>query len=193
MDDHQLLRQFRHGDTRAFEAFLERHEGGLLRTVTRLTGDASLAQDVVQETFLALLQEMGRSEGPTQPRAWLFQVARNRARDAMKKESRMRARQRSAATPEATRGVDGALALEEKDEACRVARHLETLPVDVVEVLSLKVLEGMSYREIATVTGHSLGKISALVHQGLKSLGGALRGTLSSTLSGNVESGKRNR
>ena len=169
LDDRELLERYRRGSVRAFEAFLSRHEGGLIRYVARWSGDENLAQDVVQDTFLRLIRTFCTSDLPEAPRAWLYQVARNRARDVWKQEARMRARQQSVATHEATEPYEKQY--ENHEEACSLSRHLESLPPEVVEALSLKVLDGMSYREIATVTGHSLGKVSNLIHQGLSQLG----------------------
>lgn len=175
MEDRELIDRYRLGDRRAFESLLRRHETGLLRYMTRSTHDSSLAQDIVQETFLALIHECERGGLLTSPRAWLYQVARNRARDIRKKEARMRARHEAVSTPEATPADHGSL--EHEEEACLLANQLERLPAEVVEVLSLKVLDGMSYREISTITGHSVGKVANLIHQGLSRLGRSLRGT----------------
>ena len=64
--------------------------------------------------------------------------------------------------------------VERREELCHVARQLENLPQETVEVLALKVLDGMSYREIAQITGYSLGKISRIVNSGVKSLASSL-------------------
>ncbi|MCI0651907.1 MAG: RNA polymerase sigma factor [Planctomycetes bacterium] len=182
MEDAELLRRFRAGDRTAFAALVDRHEAVLCRYVFRLMRDRELAEDVVQETFMALASLNGGGD-PDCLRAWLIHVARNRARDALKKEQRMRARIQSAATPVAQRPPESDL--DEGDDACAIARRISELPEAVAEVLCLKVIDGLSYREISAATGFNLAKISLLVHEGLTSL--------SIALPGGRESGKENR
>ena len=173
MEDQELLRRFRGGDAGALEALVTRHEASLLRYAHRLTGDRELAQDVVQEALLALLRGSGRGGDPDSPGAWLFRVTRNRAMDAMKRETRMRERQQSVAIPEAT--VPGPPAIEESERNRALTERFAALDADVQEVLSLKIHEQKTYREIGTITGFSLGKISTLVHRGLTELSSALK------------------
>ncbi len=168
MDDQELLHRFRAGDPTAFGRLVDRYEAPLASYVERLTHDPALAQDVTQETSLALVESARNGMDPSLVRAWLYQVARNGARDAVRKETRMRARERTAAIPEALPGPDREL--EQGEEACRVAGLLATLPAEILEVLCLKVLDGLTYREIATVTGHSVGKVGALLHDGVSRL-----------------------
>ena len=80
----------------------------------------------------------------------------------------MRSRQVRVASQEAV--LPGPSPVEQEEESCRLARELGHLPEEVVEVLCLKVLDGLSYRQICGATGHSLGKVSSLVHQGLTRL-----------------------
>lgn len=169
-DDSDLLKRHRRGDRGAFALLVANHEGALLRYATRLVGDIEIAQDAVQDA----LMNLARSDViPDSPQAWLFRVTRNRALDRIKKESRMRAKEAKAAQPEVIPvGVDP---LEQGEANCAVSVQLEKLPPDVREALALKVLEGLSYRQIAEVTGHSVGKVGTLIHQGLSTLASGLR------------------
>ena len=66
--------------------------------------------------------------------------------------------------------LDPALSLEKEDTAARVMREMETLPDNQSEVLRLKFQNGFAYKEIAEVTGLSVGNIGFLIHVGLKTL-----------------------
>ena len=61
---------------------------------------------------------------------------------------------------------------------------IEALPGPEREVLQLKFQQGLSYREIAGVTGHSVSNVGFLIHTGLKSLRGRLRVNATSPLTG---------
>ncbi len=173
MNDRELLRRYRHGDRRAFETLIDRHQAALLRYALGLTGDRELAQDTVQEAFLALIRGARNGTQPDSLAAWLFRVTRNRAKDLLKKESRMRARQHATAAHEATPPPSSAA--ETRERVCALQEQFARLQPDVQEVLALKIQEEKSYREIAAITGFSLGKISSLVHRGLGDLSRSLR------------------
>ena len=173
MHDTELLERFGGGDTNAFETVMARYEAGLIRYATSLTHDRHLAGDVVQETFVALVDSVRRGCLPDQPGSWLFRVARNRAHDAVKTEVRMKSRHRAVAVPEAFPPTTDRV---EEDECAQVVnQHFARLDEDRREVLVLKVQEGKTYREISSITGFSLAKISDLVHRGLKQLSRELR------------------
>ena len=63
---------------------------------------------------------------------------------------------------------------------------------EIVEVLCLKVLDGLSYRQICGATGHSLGKVSTLVHQGLTRLSRSMNATNMNDLGAQRPAGKGN-
>ena len=173
MTDAELLERHRSGDAAAFESLITRHEAGLLRYVTSLTRDATTAQDVVQEAFLALLDCVAAGDAPHHVSAWLFRVARNRAGDSVKKEVRMRTRHEAVAEPEATQARTTGLEDAERDHV--LTQRFADLPGETREVLVLKIQEGKSYRDIGAITGFSLGKIADLVHKGLTQLSRELR------------------
>ena len=56
-----------------------------------------------------------------------------------------------------------------------VTKQLQTLRPEVREALALKVLDGLSYRQISEVTGHSVGKVGTLIHEGLSRLASGLK------------------
>ena len=169
-------------DSRAWVlAALEAYEAPLMRYAARLTGDVERARDVVQDTFIRLCaQPQAVLEG--REREWLFTVCRNRALDVRRKEQRMtpmaaevECRECSAPSPPA--------ALERDEESGQVLRLVEALPENQQEVIRLKFEAGLSYREIAGVTGLSVSNVGFLIHTGLKALREKMR---------NAEFGMRN-
>ncbi|MCA9156071.1 MAG: sigma-70 family RNA polymerase sigma factor, partial [Planctomycetales bacterium] len=139
-------------------AAVERHELDLLRYVASITGRAETAREVVQDTFLRLCQQ---SPGDLDGRLaeWLFTVARNRALDVKRKERRM-----STLTAEQTAGcLDNREApqssAETADDLQRVERLVAGLSDNQQEVLRLKFQSGLSYKQIAAVTGLSVSNV----------------------------------
>lgn len=157
---------------------LGRHERDLIRYATRLTGDVERARDCVQETFLRLCGRGG--DVPAEHRTeWLYTVCRNLALDVRRKERPMQTG--ADATTETTfeRAADDAppgARLEHEEEVAGVLGVLGTLPANQQEVIRLKFQHGLSYREIAGVTKHSVSHVGVLIHAGMKTLRQKLAG-----------------
>ena len=147
---------------------LAKHEGPLLSFAVRITGDVESARDVVQETFLALCKQR-RGDVEARVAEWLYSVARNEAMDVLRKDGRMCA-DKAVEIDQVSNDASPAAELEVREEGSRVLAVLAHLPAKQREVLRLKFQAGLSYKEIAKVTGHSIGNVGFLVHVGLKSL-----------------------
>jgi RNA polymerase sigma-70 factor, ECF subfamily len=78
-DEAQLLADVRAGDEAAFLALVRRHQPLMLRVARSYVRDARAAEDVVQETWLALLEGIHRFEGRSSLKTWLFRVLVKRA------------------------------------------------------------------------------------------------------------------
>ncbi len=149
-------------------SILERHETALVRYAYRLTGDVEVARDVVQDTFLTLCRQgPGSVEDHVVP--WLFRVCRNRAFDVIK------ARRPDAAITELENRLpdehdDPGDLLERKERLSLILELLETLSLNQREVIALKFRQGLSYKEISSVTGLSVTNVGFLIHTGLKTI-----------------------
>jgi RNA polymerase sigma-70 factor (ECF subfamily) len=153
---------------------LASHEKALVSYARRLlSGDEEAARDAVQETFLRYLRdpELGRVE---RPEAWLYKVCRNVALDRFRKEQRIPPLRESAiqATPDAGNSPDQVLENHETSRA--IIQAMANLPSRQQEVLRLKFLGGLSYREISEVTGNSISNVGFIIHQSLRALRSAL-------------------
>jgi len=149
---------------------LDQFEGPLIGYAVRITGDADLARDVVQETFLRLCGEspadLNGCLGP-----WLFTVCRNRAFDVRKKERRLTAVCDAGldVTAEAP-GADPSAAAERRESSGRIVRLLAALPENQQEVIHLRFQGALSYKEIAAVTGLSVTNVGYLIHTAIAAL-----------------------
>ncbi len=87
-DEPELLERLRAGDRAAFAALVARHGGALLRLATTFVKDRSLAEEVVQDAWLAALDNLDGFEGRASLRTWLFHIVANRARTRILREGR---------------------------------------------------------------------------------------------------------
>ena len=89
--DEDLLTRFCKGQTEAFGALVRRYERELYGYLRRYLGDASLAEDVFQNTFLQVYVKSGQYEPGRPVRPWLYTIATNQAIDALRRNGRHQA------------------------------------------------------------------------------------------------------
>ena len=137
----------------------------------RKTGDASTADDIVQETLGVALEKDAPpgNEGP-----WLFGVLRNKLRRLLAKRVRRRevVLEPAAAGPVAAAGPEEAASLEE--EKARVARALSRLEEELAQVVRLTYEERLSHREIAERLAVPATTVQSRLRSALRELHAAL-------------------
>lgn len=155
---------------------------GLARSMVRDDADA---EDVVQEAFLRAVRHFGgfRGDVASQGRAWLLTIVRNMARTWMHR----RKGDDTTEFDEAVHGVDGTGGTGGSDETdaevirgdaretVRVA--LERLPAELREVIVLREMEGLSYKEIADVADVPIGTVMSRLSRARKRLQQAMAGS----------------
>ncbi|HUR85286.1 MAG TPA: sigma-70 family RNA polymerase sigma factor [Solirubrobacteraceae bacterium] len=87
-DDRALVAALRRGEEAAFVMLVDRHGAALLRLARTFVRDRAVAEEVVQETWLAVLDGIDRFEGRSSLKTWIFQILSNRARTRAVREGR---------------------------------------------------------------------------------------------------------
>lgn len=162
---------------RQIEAVVREYQQPLLRYATRLLRNGSLAQDVVQGVFIKLFRQWQPSQraGPAL-RHWLFRVAHNEAVDLIRaEESRRRVHERGAEEA-AARGGDAAHDAAVEERHALVLASLQVLTPGQRQVVLLRLQQGMSYDEIAAVTGRPRNTVGVMLHKAVQKLSETLRG-----------------
>jgi len=175
--DDALMQRFCRGDEAAFDMLHRRHAPAVLAYLTRMMRDPSLAEDLLQTTFLSFVRARGRYEAGTNVRAWIYAIATNAARDAVR---RRRARpERLTHTGGPPDAVAETAAPRDPAAARAVEDALARLPPDQREAVVLHKLQELSFEEIAAALGISAGAAKVRAHRGyerLRQLLGALGG-----------------
>lgn len=145
----------------------------LFRYVRGLCGDPTLAEDLVEETFLELVEYAPAITGGLGGiRAWLFRAARNNLIDAKRKSTRrgdLPLDERMAARrPDLDPGPEARALLNEREAVLHTA--MASLSPDQREVLMLRFAGGLSGPEVAAATGRTVGAVKSLQHRGLAAL-----------------------
>src|SRR6476661_3706125 len=87
-DDQRLLDALRAGDESAFETLIDRYHSSLLRLAMLYVPSRAVAEEVVQETWLGVLQGLARFEGRSSLKTWIFRILTNRAQTRGQREGR---------------------------------------------------------------------------------------------------------
>lgn len=174
-EEDDLLARMRAGDEEAFVALYRRYQGGIYRFALHMTGSSSMAEDVTQEAFVALITHSARfdsSQGSLQ--AFLFGIARNHVRRSLGREREYLVLEEDD-LEEAHRAVAGSSAaalqdaledLTRQEVIERVRQAVMTLPPVYREMVALCDLEEMSYAEAAQLLGCSVGTVRSRLHRG---------------------------
>ncbi|HKI93656.1 MAG TPA: sigma-70 family RNA polymerase sigma factor [Gemmatimonadales bacterium] len=150
------------------EALVTAHRASLIRYLARYTGDADLAEDLVQETYMRLLERPPADD--RNPRAWLFTVATNLARDRARIEQR---RTELVGTTSPAAPDDPARVVERAETRARVQAALASLtPRDRTALLMRE--EGFRHREIAEAIGATTQSVGTILARALVRLGRGL-------------------
>jgi RNA polymerase sigma-70 factor (ECF subfamily) len=88
-EDHELVQRLREGDESAFVELIDSYGATMLRVAQMYVRDRATAEEVVQETWLAVLNGIDRFEGRSSLKTWLFRILTNRAKTRGERDGRV--------------------------------------------------------------------------------------------------------
>jgi RNA polymerase sigma-70 factor, ECF subfamily len=150
-----LLVEVGRGDARAFEALYRRFARPLMAFLTTLTGDATEAQDLVQETFVRVWRAAPRWEARGRASTWLFTVARHAASNW---RDQRRVRQTAVARAEPRPGTTS---VERTELPAALERSVQDLSEPLRTAFVLARLHGRTLAEIAEIEGTAEGTVKS--------------------------------
>jgi RNA polymerase sigma-70 factor, ECF subfamily len=178
--DGELLVRLRSGDERAFVGLVECYQEQMLRLAASFVPSRAVAEEVVQDTWLALLRGLDTFEGRSSLKTWLFTILVNQARTTGTREhrsvpvadpepavdpARFDVSGHWAEPPEHwTEAVEGRLVAGKL--ADRIRELMDELPARQREVVILRDVEEMSSEEVCSVLAISDGNQRVLLHRG---------------------------
>lgn len=157
----RLVLRAQSGDREAFDALLREAGPPLLRYVTRVTGNATLAEDVVQDSLVAIVRKIAWLSDPSLFRAWAYRIASRLAFRALKKERRF------------VEPGDESAYEEHPDDPWmreRLLASLDRLSPGSRAVITLHYLEEMPLSEVAVVLDLNVGTVKSRLAYGLAQL-----------------------
>lgn len=181
--DEELVQAYRGGDAGAFEELVRRHHDDLIRFLFRLTGNRAVAEDAFQEAFLQVHLSAETFDTTRRFKPWLFTIAANKGRDALRRNARRRTLDLSAPiSPGGSGGGGGSdggrtfvdlmeidvpppdAALTDEERNRQVQEALDELPWSLREILLLAYFQRLSYNQIADSLSIPLGTVKSRLH-----------------------------
>jgi len=144
---------------RLFEETVLPHLDAAFNYARWLTRNDADAEDVVQDACVRAIRFLGSMRADN-PRAWLFAIVRNTWYSRSRHTSMAKTTTAETASHEvADESLDPEALLLQQHAVARVRQALEQLPIDFREVIVLREIEGMSYKEIAAVVRVPIGTV----------------------------------
>jgi RNA polymerase sigma-70 factor (ECF subfamily) len=174
-DDFHLVARARQGDLRAYDALVTRHRGRIFAMIRNMIHHEADAWDLSQEVFIRAWQALPRFEAKARFSTWLYRIAHNAVYDWTRRRKlesvgelhdgifeRERIDPASTTTPSGGEPPDDALAAGELRS--RIEEALGRISPDHREVVLLKDVQGLSYKEIAEVMSCEIGTVMSRLH-----------------------------
>ena len=165
--DELLVERTLAGDLGAFETLVQRYQGLVRRLVARVVGEDE-AEDVTQDSLLRAFHRLSQFRGAASFRSWLLRIAHNTAVNAVSRRRPEPVEQAEVEAAHAERPASGSTPadrLESRERRERLESKLRLLRPAHRVVLVLRDLEGLSYEEIAEITGAPLGSVKGRLHR----------------------------
>ena len=189
-EDALLIEAFQRGDKKAFDELVIRHKDRIFNLCYRFLGDYEEANDSAQEAFVKAYGSLNTFRLESAFSTWLYRIAVNACKNKLGSAA-YRAKRKTVSLDNPGNNEDGPLPMEiqngtpsplarmeEKEKMALVQRALDTLPTEFKMVVTLRDVEGLSYEEIAEVTGLNLGTVKSRIARARTDLRNKLRGVL---------------
>lgn len=187
LSDAELIEKAREDDIEAFEILFARYKQKIANYVYHFVGEHQLAEDVTQQTFIKVYQNLDKFRAPGKVSAWIYRIAANQAKDELRKIKRRPTVSIHAPVREGEEGAELGDLLEderqrpdhllrEKEKLEEVKKALSEMKPKYKEVLLMCDYEGMSYEEAAEAIGITKTNVSAILCRARKMLAKGMKG-----------------
>ena len=170
LSDDELVRFVQSGDRRAMNELVDRHHGVVFRTCVAILNDEDLAADASQICFIKAFRAIDRFRGEAAIRTWLLAIAGNEVRGLLRKVKRQREQSLEDVAPIASSDDDPSQQVALHAEVARIRAVLTQLPRKQRLSVTLRIDEGLSFREIGDIIESSEGAARVNYHHGIRRL-----------------------
>jgi len=174
--DAELFARYAAGEEAAFREIVSRYKNGLYAFLRNFLNQQDLVEDVFQETFLQLFTSRDSFDTTRPLRPWLFTIAANKAKDALRKQQRTAATTIGAIADSQEMSFDDVLnvltsdstmpyeELEDGEIALQVRQVIADMPENLREILILAYFNKFSYKQMAQILSIPIGTVKSRLH-----------------------------
>lgn len=172
MDDKELLAKFSQADTRnyAFNQLVKKYQQKVYWHVRKVVIDHDDADDLTQETFVKVWQNLEKFKGDSQLFTWIYRIATNECLTFLNKKKRKFFLPIGDVSKELIRKLEASEYISGDEIALKLQKALLTLPEKQRLVFNMKYFDEMKYEEISEVLGTSVGALKASYHHAVKKI-----------------------
>ena len=176
ISDAELLNRYCEGDEGAFREIVNRYKNSLYAFLKQFLSRHDLVEDVFQETFLQLYSSRTSFDTSRPLRPWLFTIAANKAKDALRKSQRSSAISISSIKQSEDISFEEMLnvltcdneqpteQLEQEERAQRVGQIIADMPENLREILIMAYFNKFSYKQMAEMLSIPIGTVKSRLH-----------------------------
>jgi RNA polymerase sigma-70 factor (ECF subfamily) len=176
VSDSELLQRYRQGDEEAFREIITRYKNPLYAFLRRFVSQDDVVEDVFQETFLQLYASRDSFDSNRPLRPWLFTIAANKAKDALRKMQRQSSMSMGAIADAGDFSLDEVVNIltsydttpedevSAEETAQRVRQVISEMPENLRGILILAYFEQFSYKHMAEILSIPIGTVKSRLH-----------------------------
>lgn len=180
LSDQELMAIVQAGDFSPASEIYDRYSARIYNFAFRFLKNSEAAEDAVQEVFVKMLKHANQFHGDAKLSTWLFSITANWCRDHLRKaDNKPKESEEVLLTLPSTSELSPERKLEQKQDQQRVQRALALLTAEQREAILLSRYQGLSYAEIAQISGCSEGAVKTRVFRAMETLKKALTGDAS--------------
>jgi len=174
--DAQLLQRYRDGDEQAFSEIVSRYKNSLYAFLRRFVNRQDIVEDVFQETFLQLYASRDSFDSDRPLRPWLFTIAANKAKDALRKIQRQSTMSMGTLADAGDVSIDEVVniltsyettpesEISQEETAQRVRQIIAEMPENLRGILILAYFEQFSYKHMSEILSIPIGTVKSRLH-----------------------------
>jgi RNA polymerase sigma-70 factor (ECF subfamily) len=174
--DAQLLQRYRDGDEQAFSEIVNRYKNSLYAFLRRFVNRQDIVEDVFQETFLQLYASRDSFDSDRPLRPWLFTIAANKAKDALRKIQRQSTMSMGTLADAGDVSIDEVVniltsyettpesEISQEETAQRVRQIIAEMPENLRGILILAYFEQFSYKHMSEILSIPIGTVKSRLH-----------------------------
>ena len=177
LSDQELMRLVQAGDLSPASEIYDRYSSRIYNFAYRFLRNSEAAEDATQEVFVKMLKHASQFHGDAKLSTWLFSITANWCRDYLRKSDNKAKEAEEVLYTLPTRPEDAPdRNLERRQDQQMIQRALSTLTPEQREAILLSRYQGLSYAEIAQISGCSEGAVKTRVFRAMETLKKALAG-----------------